>query len=74
MSRRRKQKREPNGYSPAVLRALEEAKARGELKPGEVYELRVRHRNGCALLDGKGPCDCTPDVLPPERVPSPQEK
>jgi hypothetical protein len=36
-------------------------------------EITVRHGRGCALVAGTGPCDCDPEVCPPERVPHPQE-
>ncbi len=40
---------------------LEHARA-CELGPG-VHQVEVRHEDGCALITGKGPCDCTPVIV-----------
>jgi hypothetical protein len=69
---RRKKRTKPK-YAPGVLEHLAQAQAAGKLKPGTVYMIDVRHDNWCALLAGIGPCNCNPEVCPPERVPSSQE-
>jgi hypothetical protein len=70
---RRRRTKQRTGYAAAVTVAVERATAAGELRPGNYYEIPVRHTGGCALVTGKGPCDCNPEVCPPERVPYPQE-
>ncbi len=63
---RRKQNRQlPKHVGPVI------ASAQG-LKPG-FYMVNVRHDDNCNLLKGKGPCNCNPEVRPPERVPSPED-
>jgi hypothetical protein len=56
----------------AVVAEITRILAEGKLAPG-VYEITVRHDGWCALLNGVGPCNCDPEVCPPERVPSPEE-
>jgi hypothetical protein len=74
MSRRNRERRKkPAGYAEAVRAASERAMAEGRLRPGNVYVIDVRHEGRCALLRGGGPCDCAPEVRPPERVPAPDE-
>jgi hypothetical protein len=43
-----------------------------ELKPG-VYITTISHDNWCDFLAGRGPCNCNPDIGPPERVHRPEE-
>ena len=59
-------------YAAGTLAAAE-ALAAGALRPGHVYTVPVYHDDGCALLAGKGACDCNPEVGAPERVPDPRE-
>ena len=60
-------------YQKQVLTELDKAQAAGGLQPGQVYIVSVRHDDWCAVLKGTGPCDCNPDVRPPERVPQGEE-
>jgi hypothetical protein len=62
---------QPN-YAAAVERALLAALADGALVPGRVSTVEIRHDDGCALLAGRGPCDCEPEVGPPQLVPDPE--
>ena len=32
-----------------------------DLKPG-IHHIEVKHEHDCALLNGKGECNCTPEV------------
>jgi len=36
--------------------------ALSQVKPGDIYEAAVAHDDWCALLSGRGPCNCDPDV------------
>jgi hypothetical protein len=56
-----------------ILEQIARAQAEGKLKPGDYYEVPVRHEAGCALLAGKGRCSCHPQVCSPERIPFLQE-
>ena len=47
-----------NNYAAALSDAC-----RG-LRPGHVYSVEVYHDDWCALLAGKGPCNCNPEVVP----------
>jgi hypothetical protein len=60
-------------YVQAVLAQHEAARARGDILPGRAYSVEVRHDHWCALLAGRGPCNCNPDVLPPSLLPSPKD-
>jgi hypothetical protein len=60
-------------FQRRVLAVVAKAEAEGNIRPGEYYEVPVRHDGWCDLLKGKGPCDCNPVVGEPERVPSLQE-
>lgn len=76
MSRHNRDRRKASGhpkYVASVVAASERALARGEMKPGSVYVVPVRHDAGCSLLRGTGACDCEPEVGAPERVPAPDE-
>lgn len=74
--RRRQQERSQAAglprYAGDVIAAVEKAMAEGRLQPG-LCEVTVRHDAWCDLLAGKGPCNCEPEVCPPERIPSPQD-
>jgi hypothetical protein len=56
-----------------ILRLTEEATADGRMRRGKVYELTVRHADGCDLLNDRGPCTCRPEICQPERVVFPEE-
>ena len=71
-NRKRRRNRQPE-YASAVLATAEKGLADGTLKPGQVYVIPVRHDGWCDLLKGIGPCNCVPEVRPPERVPSPED-
>jgi hypothetical protein len=45
---------------PAYLEALE--RLAGDLKPGTVQHVEVKHDAWCDQLAGRGPCNCRPDV------------
>ncbi len=60
-------------YADKVLARIAEARARGQLRPGTVHVVNVQHDEWCNLLNGLGPCNCNPDVRPPERIPAPDE-
>jgi hypothetical protein len=55
-----------------ILNVIAQAEAQGQLRPGNYYEIPVRHERHCQLFQG-GSCTCEPEVRLPERVPSPQE-
>jgi hypothetical protein len=44
------------GYYDAVLRQLV------EIEPGKLTHVFVQHDEWCALLKGRGDCNCNPDV------------
>jgi hypothetical protein len=69
MSRERRRRK----YQRDVLAVVAKAEAEGKILPGKVYEVPVRHDDWCALLAGRGPCDCDPVVGEPERVPAAEE-
>jgi hypothetical protein len=46
---------------PLYVQKLLDQVRRGQLIPG-VHEVRIVHQDGCALIDGRGPCDCDADV------------
>ena len=75
MSRRNRERRAkgPPKYADAVIAAALEALDKGTMKPGSVWTINVRHDDWCQLLAGKGPCNCNPEVRPPERIPCSQE-
>lgn len=57
----------PRGPKPSErrhrYRAVVEELARrhaGQLEKGKVYRAEVRHDGWCAMLAGRGPCDCNP--------------
>lgn len=56
-----------------LLDTLEVAQAEGKLQGGTVHFIDVRHDHWCSLIKGKGPCDCEPEVCPPERVADPHD-
>jgi hypothetical protein len=58
---------------PNVLQQIARAQAEGKLQPGTVHMIDVRHESRCALLSGKGACNCNPEVMLPERVAHPEE-
>jgi hypothetical protein len=62
-----------HNYSDALLAAAQQAFANGTIKPGQVYEIPVRHDSWCDLPKAAGPCNCNPVIRPPERVPAPEE-
>lgn len=61
------------GYAARVMERMSQARAQGLLKPGTVHVIDVYHDDWCALLKGIGPCNCNPEVRPPERVPATDE-
>ena len=69
MNRQRRQRR----LEQRIKEVIAQAKADGRLRPGEYYEVTVRHEDGCSLLTGTGECNCNPVVLPPEHVPAAEE-
>jgi len=54
-------KRDRRGVPRYVERIVEAARA-GAIKPGEARVVRVMHDDWCALLKGKGQCNCNPDI------------
>jgi hypothetical protein len=66
--RERRRKKGLPQYAGAVLEQAVKALESGALTVG-YYEVVVRHDDWCALLAGRGPCDCDPEVGPPQRVP-----
>ena len=48
-------------YMPAVLEHAE------VLGPG-VHHVEIRHDDWCSLLNGRGVCDCAPDVESGARI------
>jgi hypothetical protein len=74
MSKRNRDKRKGKPpYADAIVEAGLRALGSGAVKPGHVYVIPVRHDSWCDLLRGIGPCNCDPEVRPPERVPAPDE-
>lgn len=67
-----RKRRLPN-YAARVLDEIAQVRAEGQLKPGTIHLIDVYHDEWCDLLKGMGPCNCTPEVGPMERVPSPDE-
>ena len=51
-----------NVQIPGYAKKLAELAQDRQLLPGEVYSARIRHDSWCAFLNGRGPCDCDPDV------------
>jgi hypothetical protein len=47
----------PPKYLADVLRVT------ANLKPGTLQHVEVRHDSWCALLNGRGPCICHPEVV-----------
>lgn len=47
------------GFEAAMLELVRA----GEFKAGVSYVVVVRHDAWCALLAGRGVCDCFPDIL-----------
>ncbi len=47
---------------PKYLPAVVEAAALADVQPGRVYLTAVQHDPWCALLAGKGACNCSPKV------------
>jgi len=52
---------------PAYLEQVLEMYLAGE-RPVGVYAVTVRHDDWCDLLNGRGPCNCDPQVDEPEQV------
>ena len=46
---------------PGYMRRILGAYRVGAIPPG-VADVTVRHDDWCALLAGRGPCDCEPDI------------
>ena len=34
----------------------------GVVERGKLYDIQIQHDDWCALLDGRGPCNCDPDI------------
>lgn len=47
------------------LNKLLEALEKGQLQKG-FAEVNICHDSWCALLNGKGTCNCNPDIIPIE--------
>ena len=58
---RRHRRRQPNYRAPAMS-MIAAAMAAGQVRPGTVHHVLVYHDDGCAQLEGRGPCDCDPDI------------
>jgi hypothetical protein len=56
-NRTKRQDQKVPGY---VIEAL--AKLPGDLKPGTIRHVEVRHDSWCDLLNARGPCNCNPIV------------
>lgn len=54
-------KKRPRGEIPQYVQKLLDQVRRGQLAPG-VHEVRILHEDGCALIAGRGLCDCNADV------------
>lgn len=57
VSQQRKARRKLGNYVHAIASEVEG----GRIPPG-VHVMNVFHDKWCALLNGKGLCDCAPDV------------
>jgi hypothetical protein len=55
------------------MAAADKGMADGGIKRGKVYSVEVRHDGWCDLLNGRGPCNCEPEVGPVGGLPLPQE-
>lgn len=62
-----KSRRRPPPVVPAYIDALLKLYAENALPVG-VCSVTIRHDDWCDLLHGRGPCNCDPEVEPPERV------
>ena len=60
MSRRRNRPGSVESKVPAYLEAL--AQLAGDLRPGSVNHVEVKHDSWCDQLAGRGPCNCKPEV------------
>ena len=47
---------------PNYMAAMFEAQAAGVFKPGSVYSTTVLHDDWCDQLNGRGPCNCEPEL------------
>jgi hypothetical protein len=56
-----------------MIAAYEKAKAAGEIRKGDGLIMPVLHDSWCALLAGRSPCNCNPEVRV-HRVPLQEEK
>ena len=50
------------GKVPVYLEDVVRVAQEGELLPGGVTHVEVRHEPTCDQLNGRGPCNCQPDV------------
>lgn len=69
MSRHKNRRSLPQYAERVIDKGL---KALGAMGPG-VYTLDVRHDSWCALLVGRGLCNCNPEVGEPVRIPNPED-
>ena len=53
-------------YRRKLDRMMQTAVQTGNLHPGRVCAVDVLHDGWCALLAGKGPCNCNPVVKAPK--------
>ena len=66
MSRKKRPKGLPK-YAPDVLAGFDKLSQAGLAMPG-VYTVEVKHDAWCNLLNGRGECNCNPEVSPPKRL------
>lgn len=56
----------PPGYAAEALRKVVEGESKGQVVRGRVSTLEIRHDDWCDLLQGKGSCNCSPEVGEPK--------
>jgi hypothetical protein len=64
VSRERRRQRYASRVEAAAARALRD----GRIQPGSFNLVAVCHDDWCRLLEGKGPCNCNPEVRMPRTV------
>lgn len=50
-------------YAGKLMRNIQKRVEAGGIKPGSMQRIEVQHDNWCALLNGKGACNCNPNIV-----------
>jgi hypothetical protein len=70
---RRQQRQQAAGPVQLVRLAFRELRADGSILRGPVYHVPVYHDGACALVAGRGRCNCDPRLGEPQVVPIPED-